>query len=218
MNQHNFAAMREAMIVSQLRTSAVSDPRVIAAFQAVPRESFVPDARAALAYVDIAIPLDDGRALNAPLATARLMNEAGIAPTDHVLLIGAATGYATAVLSALAADVVAVEESESLAKSAKAQLKAFANVTLINGGLVAGSKKQAPYDVIMIDGAVEHVPDAIIAQLKVGGRLVTGLVERGVTRLASGHKSAGGFGLVPFIDMDCVVLPGFAKVKVFSFA
>ena len=213
----NFSAMREAMIVSQLRTVAVDDSRVIAALNVVPREHFVPSARATSAYVDTAIPLGEGRAMNAPLATARLINEADVQPGDHVLVIGAATGYAVAVLAELGATVVAVEESPALLASAKANLKGRASITVVGGDLSKGSKKQGPYDVILIDGAVDQVPDALVAQLKTGGRFVTGLIERGVPRLAAGRKSAGGFALVPFLDAACVTLPGFAQPKGFQF-
>ncbi len=217
MNQQNFSAMRDAMVVSQLRTVAVNDPRVIAALKSTPRERFVPDARAALAYVDTTIPLGDGRAINTPLATARLITEAEVRATDHVLLIGAATGYTADVLAQLAASVVAVEHDTVLAAAAQKALNGRSNATLVTAPLADGAPQNAPYDLIVIDGAVEFVPPALLAQLKVGGRMTTGIIERGVTRLALGHKSAGGFALVPFIDAECVVLPGFAKPKVFQF-
>ncbi len=216
MNQQNFAAMREAMIASQLRTVAVDDPRVIAALKAVPREVYVPDGRTNLAYVDNAIPLGSDRALNLPLATARLITEAKVQPDHLVLLIGAATGYAAAVLGQLAAQVVAVE-GVALAATARANLADMPNIVVVSGALNAGDTARGPYDVILIDGAIEQLPDGLLAQLKVGGRLVAGVIERGVTRLASGYKTAGGFRLVPFLDTACVALPGFAKPKEFTF-
>ncbi len=212
----DLSEMRETMIACQLRTMGVNDPALLAALAAVAREDYAPGVRPALAYVDIAIPLEAGRALNSPLATARLIAEAKVQRGDHVLLIGAATGYAAALLAALGATVIAVEQPE-LAAIAKANLKMRATVRIIAGALDLGSKKHGPYDVILIDGAVARVPDAVWAQLKTGGRLVSGLVQHGVTRLASGRKSAGGCGLVAFMDVACVPLPGFEQAKGFSF-
>ncbi len=213
----DFEAMRHAMVVSQLRTSAVSDPRVVDTMGEVPREAFVPASQAALAYRDAPLPLRGGRAINPPLITGRLLVAADIRPTDRVLLIGAAMGYAAAVLARLAASVVALEEDAGLVGSARDAI-ADAKVTLVEGPLKAGWAEAAPYDVIIIDGAVEVVPDAIADQLAPGGRLTTGLVDRGVTRLALGRRSEGGFGLVDFADLECVELPGFARPKTFQFA
>lgn len=213
----DFEAMRHAMVVSQLRTSAVSDPRVVDAMGDVPREAFVPAAQAPVAYRDAPLPLGNGRAINPPLITGRLLVAADIRPTDRVLLVGAATGYAAAVLAKLAGSVVALEEDAALAGSARDAI-ADAKVTLVEGPLKAGWADGAPYDVIIIDGAVEEVPDAIADQLAPGGRLATGLVDRGVTRLALGRRSEGGFGVVDFADLECVVLPSFAKPKTFQFA
>ncbi len=213
----DFEAMRHAMVVSQLRTSAVSDPRVVDAMGEVPREAFVPASQAALAYRDAPLPLGGGRAINPPLITGRLLVAADIRPTDRVLLIGAAMGYAAAVLARLAALVVALEEDAGLLGSAREAI-ADAKVTLVEGPLKPGWAEAAPYDVIIIDGAVEAVPDALADQLAPGGRLATGLVDRGVTRLALGRRSEGGFGLVDFADLECVELPGFARPKTFQFA
>lgn len=213
----DFEAMRHAMVVSQLRTSAVSDPRVVDAMGDVPREAFVPAAQTALAYRDAPLPLGGGRAINPPLITGRLLVAADIRPTDRVLLVGAAMGYAAAVLARLAGSVVALEEDTALAGAARDAI-ADAKVRVVEGPLKAGWAEGAPYDVIVIDGAVEEVPEAIAGQLAPGGRLTTGLVDRGVTRLALGRRSEGGFGVVDFADLECVVLPGFAKPKTFQFA
>lgn len=213
----DFEAMRHAMVVSQLRTSAVSDPRVVDAMGDVPREAFVPPAQAALAYRDAPLPLGGGRAINPPLITGRLLVAADIRPTDRVLLIGAAMGYAAAVAARLAGSVVALEEDAGLAGAARDAI-ADTKVTVVEGPLNAGWAEGAPYDVIIIDGAIEQVPDAVAGQLAPGGRLATGLVDRGVTRLALGRRSEGGFGVVDFADLECVVLPGFARPKTFQFA
>lgn len=213
----DFEAMRHAMVVSQLRTSAVSDPRVVDAMGDVPREAFVPSAQAALAYRDAPLPLGGGRAINPPLITGRLLVAADIRPTDRVLLIGAAMGYAAAVAARLAGSVVGLEEDAGLAGAARDAI-ADTKVTVVEGPLNAGWAEGAPYDVIIIDGAIEQVPDTVAGQLAPGGRLTTGLVDRGVTRLALGRRSEGGFGVVDFADLECVILPGFARPKTFQFA
>lgn len=212
-----FAAMRRAMVASQLRPTAVSDPRVVAAMGRVPREHFLPGAVADIAYRDTALPLGGGRAANLPIATGKLLNEAAVRPQDRVLLIGAAGGYTAAVIAELAASVVAVEVDAALVMMAQAALGAIAGVELVEGPLADGHPAGAPYDLIVIDGAVPEVPPAIIDQLAIGGRLVTGLIDRGITRLAAGRRSEGGFGLIDFADIDCVELPGFAKPKGFVF-
>ena len=213
----NFSRMREAMVASQLRTNAVSDQRVVAAMARVPREEFLPESQRSLAYRDTAVPIAHGRAANVPIATGKLLTQAQVGPTDHVLLIGAASGYTAAVLALLAKDVVAVESDAALAAIARTALASYANVQLIEGDLTVGAPAHAPYDVLVIDGGVQHVPQALVDQLRPGGRVVAGLDDRGVTRLASGVRSEGGFGLSPFADIDCVVLPGFARPKAFTF-
>lgn len=213
----DFRSMRDAMVACQLRTNAVSDPRVVAAMARVPRERFVPAEGAALAYRDTAVALGGGRALNLPIAIGRLLTEAALLPGDRVLLIGAATGYTAAVLAEMGAEVVAVEADADLARAARAALADVAHVSLVEGGLAQGHAAGAPYDVLFVDGAVEELPAALVAQLRDGGRIVTGIVDRGVTRLAAGRYSAGAFGLIDFLDTECVVLPGFARQRGFSF-
>lgn len=217
MSNPDFQAMRRAMVDSQLRTNAVSDPRVTAAIEAVAREEFVPEERRTTAYIDRAVPLSGGRAMNPPLATARLIVEAGIDATDKVLVVGAASGYAAAVVAGLSASVVALESDADLVAMAKAQLKGLTNVTVASGDLTKGWAKGAPFDVILIDGAVEDVPDAFARQLAEGGRLATGIIENGVTRLVIGYKAGDVIGFDRVMDAEAVVLPGFAKPKGFAF-
>lgn len=211
------AAMRHAMVASQLRTNAVSDQRVLVAMNTLPREAFVPAESRDIAYRDTALPVAGGRAINLPMVTGRLLTEAYLERGDRVLLIGAAGGYAAAILAQIVAHVVAVEEDAALAALAREALAGVANVELVEAPLAAGHAEGGPYDVLIVDGAIEHVPDALVGQVKAGGRVVTGLVEKGVIRLASGRKSDGGFGLSPFLDSDCVVLPGFAVPQGFRF-
>ena len=211
------ASMRHAMVASQLRTNAVSDQRILVAMNTLPREAFVPAEVRDLAYRDTALPVAGGRAINLPMVTGRLLTEAYLERNDRVLLIGAAGGYAAAILAQIVAHVVAVEADPALAALARQALADTANVEIVEGPLSAGHADGAPYDVLIVDGAVEHMPDVLVGQVKTGGRVVTGLVERGVIRLASGRKTDGGFGLSPFMDSDCVVLPGFATPRGFTF-
>ena len=217
MTDQSFTAMRRAMVESQLRTSDVNDPVLLEAILATPREVFLPEARRASAYIDRAVPLGGGRALNPPLATARLLVEADVKADDHVLLIGAASGYAAALLARLGCSVVAVEENAELAAQAQKALAGEARVSVERGPLAKGHAKGAPYDVLFIDGAVETLPDALIDQLKVGGRAVFASAERGVTRLCAGVRSAGGFGARVLVDSEAVILPGFSAPKGFTF-
>lgn len=212
-----FAAMRQSMVASQLRTTAVTDARVVAAMAEVSRERFVPDAVADLAYCDTVVELGQGRGLNPPLATARLLVAAGLRAGDRVLLIGAATGYTAAVLAQIVADVVAVESTPALAEAARANLADIATVTVIEGALETGHPEGAPYDVLVVDGAIEQLPETLLTQVAEGGRVVTGLVDRGVSRLASCMRTGTAFALLPFADIDSVRLPGFAKPRKFAF-
>lgn len=213
----NYDAMRHAMVQSQLRTNAVNDPRVVTAMAAVAREKFVPEDVRRLAYRDTAVAIGNGRYINLPIATGKLLTEAYLTAADRVLLIGAAGGYTAAVLGRLVASVVAVESDADLAAHARTALAGIGNVELVEGPLEAGHAAGAPYDVLVVDGAVEVLPEALASQLTPNGRIVTGLIERGVSRLASGRTVKGAFGLNAFADIDCVGLPGFARPSGFKF-
>src|SRR3954454_15679084 len=132
MTEHVFEPMRRAMVASQLRTTGVNDPRVVEAMGEVPREHFVPRERLALAYADALVPLVPGRALNPPMALWRLLTEARLRGHERALVIGAATGYAAAVLARLVGSVVAVEEDEELFAFARKAL-AGTEVALVRG-------------------------------------------------------------------------------------
>ena len=217
MTEQNFLAMRAAMVASQLRTNNVSDPRVVAAIEGVARERFVPVERRALAYIDVPVPLGRGRALNAPMATARLLTEAQLSPVDKLLIIGAATGYAAAVAAELVGSIIAVEEDEALIVQAQINLADDARVAVVSGPLSAGYRENMPYDGILIDGAVEQVGADIIAQLAQNGRLLTGIDDGGITRLAAGRKVGDICTLIAFADIETVRLPGFEIPKSFAF-
>jgi protein-L-isoaspartate(D-aspartate) O-methyltransferase len=151
------------------------------------------------------------------MATARLLTEAEILPDDRVLLIGAATGYAAAILARLGARVTAVEEGPALAATARETLAGLDAVEVVEGPLTEGHAAGAPYDVLFVDGAVEQLPDTLLAQLRPAGRIATGLIDHGVLRLATGRRTSTGAGLVPFADAECIPLPGFAPPPVFRF-
>ncbi len=197
------------MVDSQLRTSDVDDQQVVAVMARVPREQYLPAERRAMAYIDRPVPLAGGRALNPPLVTGRLLKEAQVAAGDRVLLIGGATGYSAALLTELGAKVTLVEEGDLAGD--------LPGVTVVTGPLAQGAADGAPYDLLFIDGAVEEVPAALVQQLVDGGRVVCGIVERGVTRLCAGKVVAGTLGLSRAADMEMVVLPGFAAPTGFVF-
>lgn len=210
------AEMRAAMIDSQLRTNDVIEPAVVGAMGATPREAHVPAALSGVAYMDRAIDLGGGRALNPPLVTGRLLVAAEIRPGARVLLIGAATGYTAALLAALGAEVHAVEEQADLLATARASTTG-ATIQWVEGPLVAGAPKAAPFDRIIIEGAIETLPDALAAQLVEGGRIVAARREGNVTRLVQGVKAGGTIALRAFADMDVAALPGFATPTGFQF-
>lgn len=216
MTEQNFEAMRRAMVESQLRTTGVNDPRVVAAMAVVPRERFVPADRRALAYMDRPVALGGGRALNLPEATGLLLTAAAIRPVDRVLLVGAATGYTAALLERLAGSVVALEQDAELLAAAREAL-ADSAVELVEGPLDQGWSAGAPYDLILVDGLVEQVPETLVAQLVEGGRLAGAVLNNGASRLALGFKSGTGFGLDLFADCEAAPLPGFARPKSFVF-
>lgn len=214
MTDQSFEAMRRAMVESQLRTTGVNDPRVIAAMSVVPRERFVPEERRALAYMDRPVALGGGRELNLPEATGALLTAARVEKEDHVLLVGAASGYTAALLRELAGSVVALEENAELANAARGLLQ---DVEVVEGPLHEGWQACAPYDLIFVDGAIEQIPDSLVAQLADGGRLAAAVHDKGATRLGVGRKSGTGFGMDLFADCEASPLPGFARPKNFVF-
>lgn len=210
------ADMRAAMIDSQLRTNDVIDPAVVAAMGAVAREAHVPATLSGVAYMDRAIALGEGRVLNPPLVTGRLLVAAEVRPGMRVLLVGAATGYTAALLAKLGAEVHAVEEDAGLLATARATVT-DTDIKWIEGPLTAGAPKAAPFDRIVIEGAIDVLPDALAKQLAEGGKLVAAWREGSVTRLVQGVKAGGTIAIRSFADMDVAPLPGFAAAKGFQF-
>jgi protein-L-isoaspartate(D-aspartate) O-methyltransferase len=211
----DFEAARRAMVDSQLRPQAVTDPSVIAAMATVERERFVPESARGFAYFDRSVPLGNQRAMTPPATLGRMLVELAVQPGERGLVIGAGTGYSAALLAQIGADVVAVECDPALAE--RLAEHASPNGTLVTGALSVGAPKHGPFDFILIDGAVESIPDALVQQLKVGGRLVTALVDRSIQRLVVGTRAESGFGTRSIADVAAPVLPGFARAHAFTF-
>jgi len=208
----DFSLARRAMVDSQLRPEAVTDRGVLAAMATVERERFVPESARALAYFDRPLRLSDDRAMMPPAALGRLLSELAPRGGERALVVGSGTGYAAALLKAIGLDVVGLESDETLAKSARE-----AGIDTVVGDLAAGWAKGAPYDIILLDGAVEEVPATLCKQLVPGGRLAGAIVDRGVTRLVVGRVAGGSLGLRSLADADVAVLPGFSRPRAFTF-
>jgi protein-L-isoaspartate(D-aspartate) O-methyltransferase len=183
---------RRAMIDSQLRVSGVTDPDVVAAFMAVAREDCVPAARRSVAYADRAVPLDNGTMLAPALAYGQMLMAAALAKTERVLVIGSPGAYLAALAAVLSDHVTRCDPEDDFAA----------------GG---------PYALVLIDGAIEHVPDSLAAALGEHGRLVTGWIERGVARLATGRKVSGQIALTSVGEADFALHPAFAARRQWSF-
>ena len=221
----DFDTMRAHMVDSQILPNKVTDPRLIEALRAVPRELFVPEAKRGVAYVDEDLPLGGGRYLMEPLVFARLVEAAAVAAADTVLDLGCASGYSTAVLGRLAASVIGVESDPDLLGMAGAVLARLEvdNAVVVEGALAEGFPEQAPYDVILVNGAVATLPRSITAQLAEGGRLVTVIVDRQVSdRCHVGQavrltRHGGMLSRRPLFDAAVPPLPGFEVQPGFVF-
>jgi protein-L-isoaspartate(D-aspartate) O-methyltransferase len=213
----DFAAARRNMVDGAIRTADVTDLRLLWAFQEVPRERFVPAQSASLAYVDFAMPVAPGRCLFLPRILAKMLQAAGIAASDRVLVVGCASGYGAAILARVAARVVALEENAELARSARETLAGTTNVEVVSGPLAAGWSAAAPYDLIVMEGATEVVPETLLGQLSDGGRLVCVLGGDPAAKAMLYRRSGGDVGGRAIFDAAAPVLPGFAKAPAFAF-
>jgi protein-L-isoaspartate(D-aspartate) O-methyltransferase len=219
----DFAAARRMMVDGQVRTADVTDPRLIEAMQSIPRERFVPEDKAPLAYLDLDLPLGDtGRAprrMLKPMVLAKLIQVVDIGATARVLDVGCGGGYSAALLAQLAASVVALEEDALLARRCSEALVGIhvTNVKVVSGPLAAGWPAEGPYDVIVMEGATEVVPDTLLRQLKNGGRLAC-IMGPGPAGKATLYRSIDGeFSSRPVFDAAAALLPGFAKQPAFVF-
>jgi protein-L-isoaspartate(D-aspartate) O-methyltransferase len=216
----DYVRARTTMVDSQLRTNRIGDPAVLKAMSDVPRERFLPKALHGVAYSDEDIQLAGGRFLIEPLALARLLQTAAPKPQDIALVIGCGTGYAATILSKLAATVISIQPD--IAAAARLQplldsLEADNVVLTVAADPTAGDPSQAPFDVILLVGSVDGVPDSLLQQLGEGGRL-TAVIHDG--RLGKGTaytRVHGVIGARTLFDAQISHLPGFSKPPVFAF-
>jgi protein-L-isoaspartate(D-aspartate) O-methyltransferase len=213
------SAARRMMVNGQVRTADVTNLDLIAAMLAVPRELFVPPALAGQAYVDSDLAVGDGRALLKPMVFAKLVQAAQVGDSDHVLDVGCATGYSSAVLSRIAGSVVALEEDAVLARRAQEALAAAgaSQVVVASGPLIAGWPAAAFYDFILLNGATEIVPETLGRQLKPNGRLACIFGGAPAGKAMMYRMVEGQLVGRPIFDAAASVLPGFVAPPAFVF-
>jgi protein-L-isoaspartate(D-aspartate) O-methyltransferase len=219
----DFARARRTMVDTQIRVNDVTDSRIIDALMDVPRENFVPESRRVLAYLDDDLPVSEGgegrsaRHLLEPMVLAKMLHAAAIKPDDAVLDIGIATGYSAAIIAHLAARVVALEEDATLVATARSLLAPQTNVTVVEGPLADGASQRGPFDVIVLEGAVDVVPAGLLKQLRQGGRLVA-VVGRGRAAKCLVHTLRDDeVSVRPVFDAAIPALPGFEAPRNFVF-
>ena len=216
----NHAVARRKMVENQVRANKVTDAALLDAIEALPRERFVPAGKAGIAYVDEDLEIAPGRYLIEPMVLARLIQALSIGPGEMVLDVACATGYSTALLGRIAGTVVAVEEDEGLLARANELLNELAvdNAVAVGGRHAEGYAKQAPYDAILVNGAMAAVPQALFDQLGEGGRLAV-VVKNGpgLGRATLYSKVGGLIGSRILFDAGTPVLPGFAPAPAFEF-
>ena len=215
----DYAAAREAMVDRQVRTADVTRYPIIAAMLAVPREAFLPEALRPLAYVGEHVPLAPGRVLLDPRVFAKLLDALDVGPDDLVLDVGCGYGYSTAVLARMAEAVVAVESDPAMAAEAEALLGRHGvdNAVVQAGALAGGVPADGPFDVILVEGAVEVLPPAIEAQLKPDGRIAAIFARGAGGQARIGLRTARGIAWRRVFDATAPVLPGFEAAKAFVF-
>jgi protein-L-isoaspartate(D-aspartate) O-methyltransferase len=214
----DFATARRHMVDGQVRTADVTDLRIISAMMDIPREQFVPPASRGIAYLDLDLPVGDGsRRLLKPMVFAKLIHAADIASMDRVLDVGSATGYGAAVLAHIAGQVTALEQDAGLVQAARTALAAQSNVNVATGPLTAGWPQGGPYDVVVLEGATEIVPQGFLSQLKEGGRLVCVWGSAPGAKAMLYCRSGDDLGGRPIFDATAALLPGFVKAPAFAF-
>jgi protein-L-isoaspartate(D-aspartate) O-methyltransferase len=215
----DYAAAREAMVDRQVRTADVTRYPIIAAMLAVPREDFLPAALRPVAYLGEHVPLAPGRVLLDPRVFAKLIEALEPGPGDLVLDVGCGLGYSAAVLARMAEAVVALESDPVMAAEAEALLAAHGvdNAVVQQGTLHEGVAEHGPFDAVILEGAVETLPRAIEAQLKVGGRIAAIFAEGAAGQARLGLRTPQGISWRRIFDATAPVLPGFAATKAFEF-
>ncbi|WP_288925391.1 protein-L-isoaspartate O-methyltransferase [uncultured Maritimibacter sp.] len=214
----DFQTRRTMMVDTQVRPSDVTKYPIIDAMLTVPREDFVPDDQREAAYTETQIELAPGRVMLEPRSFAKILDTLSIQPTELVLTVGAGLGYGAAVLARLADFVVAVEEDDGLAGEAEGRLASDGvdNVAVIKAPLVDGAAKHGPYDVILIEGAVETLPATLTDQLRENGRIAALFVEGNLGIVKVGYKIDGAVNWRFAFNASAPVLPGFTKTKDFA--
>ena len=212
------AANRTMMVDTQVRPSDVTKFPIIDAMLTVCREAFVPESKRNVAYAGENIDLGGGRVVLDPRTFAKMLDALDIQRGDVVLDIACGLGYSSAVLAHMADAVVAVEEDEDLARDAEAALaeQGIDNAVVIVGPLAMGSAKHGPYDVICLEGAVTHIPDEIVAQLKEGGRILAIFAQDSLGEARLGRKIVGKLSWSLAFNAGAPVLPGFATEAAFA--
>ncbi|MFM7335799.1 MAG: protein-L-isoaspartate O-methyltransferase family protein [Tabrizicola sp.] len=212
-----FASRRVMMVDTQVRPSDVTKFPIIDAMLSVPRETYVPEDKREAAYVGDNLPLGPGRVVLEARTLAKLLDALDVQPGELVLDIGCGLGYSAAVIARLGETVVAVEEDEQLGAEAQRLLseEGVDNAIVIVGKLAEGSAKCAPYDVITVEGGVETMPEAILAQLKEGGRIGAVFMEGAVGTARIGYKTGGRVTWRPVFNATAPVLPGFQARRSF---
>lgn len=213
----DFQTRRTMMVDTQIRPSDVTKYPIIEAMLTVAREDFVPDDQREAAYADVQVPLAPGRVLMEARSFAKILDVLSIQPEEMVMNVGAGLGYGAAVLARLADFVVAVEE-EGLAGEAESRLSAAGadNVAVIAGPLVQGDAKHGPYDVILVEGSVEALPDTLTDQLRENGRIAAIFSDGNLGTVRIGHKIDGVVNWRYAFNVSTPVLPGFEAVKEFA--
>jgi len=215
----DFGAARQRMVDAQIRPAQINDPRIISLMRILPREQCVPAARIEFAYADQSLALGEGRYLTEPRVIARLIQSAQPQLGQRAMVIGAGTGYAASLLNGLGLAVTAVESDSALQGLGREMTRQSApEVVWVSGRLADGFSAGGPYDLILIDGAVKDIPEALIAQLAPGGQ-IAGMIM-GANALVSafvGRLQGGTFVPEPLFDAAVPYLPGFAPEPAFSF-
>ena len=213
----DFATRRRMMVDTQIRPSDVTKFPIIEAMLTVPREEFVPDEHREVAYVGEHIDLGNGRVVLDPRVMAKMLDALDVQPDEVVLDIGCGLGYSTAVLARMAEAVVAVEEDAAIAADAQAKLSEqnVDNAAVIEAPLAEGDAKHGPYDVVILQGSVEHMPDALLDQVKDGGRILAVFQEGALGVCRVGYKIDGEVSWRFAFNAGAPVLPGFERQNAF---
>ena len=214
----DFAQRRTTMVDTQVRPSDVTSFRILDAMLSVPRELFVPSEQMDAAYAGVNVPLGRRRVVLAPRTMSKLLQAADIQPDELVLDVGAGLGYSSALAARMAEAVIALEEDADLAGEAERALSEASadNVAVTSGALVDGAPRHGPYDVVLIEGAVQEIPDALFGQLKEGGRIVAIFLEDALGTARVGYKDAQGVSWRFAFNATAPVLPGFEKRREFA--